>query len=166
LADYVQQLLDQNIPGGECKVNLLALAKPADAKVILKVSGKNLEHVNEVSDDLKKEIKKITGTTNVRDDMPEKTYQLEVKLDENKAGSLGITKYDVQQQINISLYGSEASVYRRNGEEYVVLIKSDIKDVALLENLKIKSSLTGNKVPLNEFASIGVSSKTDTINTY
>lgn len=166
LADYIQQLLDQNIPGGKCKVNLLALAIPADAKVILKVSGKNLERINEVSDHLKKEIKKITGTTNVRDDMPDNTYQLEVKLDENKAGSLGISKYDVQQQINISLYGSGASVYRRDGEEYVVRVKSDIRNVALLENLKIKSSLTGNKVPLNEFASIGVSSKTDTINTY
>lgn len=147
-------------------MNLLALAKPADAKIILRVSGKNLERINEVTDNLKKEIKELAGTINVRDDMPDKTYQLEVKIDENKASSLGITKYDVQKQINISLYGSDASVYRRNGEEYDVRVKSDIKNVALLENLKIKSSLTGNKVPLSEFATVGVSSKTDTINTY
>jgi multidrug efflux pump subunit AcrB len=166
LANYIQKLLDQNIAGGNCKVNLLALARPADAKVILKVSGNNLEQINEVANSLKREIKKIPGTTNVRDDMPGKTYQLEVKMDEDKASSLGISKYDVQKQINIALYGNAASVYRRNGEEYVIRVKSDIKDVALLQNLKIKSSVTGNKIPLNEFATVGVSSKTDTIKTY
>jgi len=166
MGDYFQKLLDQNIAGGSCKVKLLAIAKPADAKVILKVSGKNLEQISAVSNRLKQAIKKVPGTTNVRDDMPGKTYQLEVKVDENKASSLGITKYDVQQQINISLYGSAASVFRRNGEEYVVRVKSDIDNVAMLENLKIKSSLSGQKVPLNEFATVGVSSKTDTIKTY
>jgi len=166
LADHIQQLIDQNIVGGDCKVNLLALARPADAKVILKVSGNNLDRINEVSNNLKMEIKKIPGTTNVRDDMPSKTYQLEVKVDEDKASSLGVSKYDVQSQINIALYGVKASVYRRNGEEYAIRVKSDIKNVALLQNLKIKSSVTSNKIPLSEFATVGVSSKTDTIKTY
>lgn len=91
---------------------------------------------------------------------------MNIDLDEDKASSLGISKYDVQKEINMALYGYNASVYRKNGNEYNIRVKSDIKDVASLENFAIKSSLTGNKTPLKDFATVSYSTKTNTIHTY
>lgn len=164
--DHIQELLDENIANGKCSARLLANAKPADAKVILRVSGEDLDRLREVKNVLKDEISKIPGTVNVRDNMADKTFQLEVNVDEDRASSLGISKYDIQKQINVALYGSNASVYRRDGNEYNIRIKSDVENTANLENLEIKSSMTGNKIPLKQFATIGFSSKVDTINTY
>lgn len=164
-AEHVQRLLDENISGGKCTVNQLKLAKP-DSKVVLRVSGKNIDRLIEVSEEIKNALNQISGTTNVRDNMKDRTYQYEVNVDEDKAMNLGITKYDIQRQINIALYGSKPSVYRRNGNEYSIMIKSDIKSIGELENLEIRSSITGNKVPLKQFASIGFGSKLDTITRY
>ncbi|WP_432402776.1 efflux RND transporter permease subunit [Wukongibacter sp. M2B1] len=165
LAEYMQRLLDENISGGKCTVNQLQLAEPG-SKVVLRVSGKNMDRLIEVSEELKSSLREIPGTTNVRDDMKDRTYQYEVNVDEDKAMNLGITKYDIQRQINIALYGAKPSVYRRDGNEYSILLKSDIESINELENIEIKSSLTGNKIPLKQFATIGFGSKLDAIKRY
>ncbi|MCG8403547.1 MAG: efflux RND transporter permease subunit, partial [Firmicutes bacterium] len=164
-AEHIQGLLNENVSGGKCTVNLLQLAAPG-SKVVVRVSGKNLDRLTAVSEEIKAGLREIPGTTNVRDNMKDRTYQYKVNIDEDKAMSLGISKYDVQKQINIALYGTVPSVYRKNGSEYNILLKSDIDSIKELENLGIKSSYTGNKIPLKQFADIGFASKLDTIKRY
>lgn len=166
LAGYLQSMLNQNISGGKCKVKLLEYALPTDAKVVVRVTGDDIRELNQVSRTLEKKISEVTGATNIRDNWDPDSLQLHIDLDEDKASSLGISKYDVQKEINMALYGYNASVYRKNGSEYNIRVKSDIKDAARLENFAIKSSLTGHKIPLKEFATITYSAKTNTINTY
>ncbi|MGE5473605.1 MAG: efflux RND transporter permease subunit [Ignavibacteriales bacterium] len=166
LANYLQKLLDDNFSEATFRVRLLEYAKPVDAKVIIRVSGKNRDNIKNVALVLEKEMSKMDTVTNVRDDCSDETLELKVDIDEDKASSLGISKYDVQAQINIALYGSKPSVYRKDSKEYSILVKSDIKDVSMLENFKIKSSITGKKIPLKEFALVSYNSKLDTIKTY
>ncbi|MCG8482674.1 MAG: efflux RND transporter permease subunit [Clostridia bacterium] len=164
-AEHIQTLLDENISGGKCTVNQLQLAKPG-SKVVLRVSGENLERLIEVSEELQDALNEIPGTTNVRDDMKDRTYQYEVNVDEDKAMNLGITKYDIQRQINIALFGGKPSVYRRTGNEYNIFLNGNINTIRELENLEIKSSLTGKKIPVKQFTSIEFGSKIDTIRKY
>lgn len=166
LTSYIQSMLDQNISAGKCKVMLLEYAFPTDAKVIVRVNGEDINRLVEVSKDLEQKISKMTGTSNVRDNWDDDSLQLSIDIDEDRASSLGTSKYDVQKEINLALYGYDASVYRKNGNEYNINVKSDINNVAMLENFAIKSSVTGNKIPLKEFAAISYSTKTNTINTY
>lgn len=164
-SEYIQAKLDQNISEGKCTVKLLQLAKPG-SKIVVRISGENMDRLVETSEAFKNALRNIQGADNVRDDMKAKTYQYEVKVDSDKAMNLGITKYDIQRQINIALYGAEASVFRKNGNEYGILLKSNIKNIEELKNLEIKSSVTGNKVPLKQFADIGFSQKLDAIKRY
>ncbi|MDD4803092.1 MAG: efflux RND transporter permease subunit [Syntrophomonas sp.] len=166
LASYIQATLDQNISDGKCKVKLLEYAIPTDAKAIVRVSGENMERLVELAKELGQKISQIPGTTNVRDNWDDDSLQLNIDLDEDKASSLGISKYDVQKEINMALYGYNASVYRINGNEYNIRLKSDIKDAAGLENFAVKSSLTGNKTPLKDYAVINYSTKANTISSY
>ncbi|MDK2820982.1 MAG: hypothetical protein PWP31_947 [Clostridia bacterium] len=164
-AEHIQRLLDENISGGKCTVNLLKMAKPG-SKVVVRVSGKNIDRLIEVAEHIKDGLREIPGTTNVRDDMKDRTYQYEINVDEDKAMNLGITKYDIQREINIALYGAKPSVYRRDGNEYNILLQSDINTIEELENLEIKSSITENKIPLKQFATVGFGSKLDAIMRY
>ncbi len=165
-AGYVQGLLDKSISTGKCKVMLLENSNPTDAKVITRVTGDNLARMEQVSIALQREIAKIPGASNVRDNWNDSVYQLEVKVDQDKAASLGISKYDIQKEINLALYGNDASVFRKEGNEYAINVKSSINSAAALENFKIKSTLTGNKIPLKEIAVIGTGTKMNGINTY
>lgn len=166
LAGYLQSFLDQNVSSGKCKVKLLEYAFPTDAKVIVRVSGEDLQQLVTASKELQQKISKISGVSNLRDNWEDDSLQLNIDIDEDKAASLGLSKYDVQKEINMALYGYNASVYRKNGEEYNIKVKSDINNTAALENFAIKSSLTGNKIPLKELATITYSTKTNTISSY
>lgn len=166
LASYLQGQLNQNVSGGKCKIKLLEYAIPTEAKVIVRVTGNEINQLVEAAQRLEQKIAQIPGTTNIRDNWENDSLQLNIDLDEDKASRLGISKYDVQKEINMALYGYNASVYRKNGNEYSIRVKSDIKDAARLENFAIKSSLTGHKTPLKDFAAITYSTKTNTIRTY
>ncbi len=166
LASYIQLLLNQNISSGKCRVMLMEYAVPTDAKVIVRITGQDINTMTQVSAALQSEISKIKGTANIRDNWIDDSLQIKVALDDDKASNFGISKYDVQKEINMALYGYDASIYRKDGLEYTIRVKGDIKDVAMLENFKIKSALTGNKIPLKEIATIGYSTKINTLNTY
>lgn len=165
-ANHIQALLDQNISAGKCKVKLLEYTSSNNAKITVRILGNSIEQMAKVSDKLQKEMKKIPGISNVRDNWNDSVFQLKVQIDDDKASNLGITKYDIQKEINLALYGYDASVFRKDGNEYNIRVKSDINSVAMLENFKIKSSITSNKIPLSGIANIGYTTKMNAINTY
>jgi len=166
LASYIQHLLDQNISNGKCRVMLMEYAMPTDAKVIVRITGQDIATMTQVSAALQKEIAKLKGTANIRDNWLDDSLQIKVELDDDKASNFGISKYDVQKEINMALYGYNASIYRKDSHAYTIRVQGNIQDVAMLENFKIKSTLTGHKIPLKEIAAIGYSSKINTLNTY
>lgn len=72
-ASHLQKLLYENISGGKCKVKLLEGAQPTDAKVIIRISGDDLNRLAQVSNVLQQEIAKIPGASNVRDNWNDST---------------------------------------------------------------------------------------------
>lgn len=166
LAEHVQGLLDSNIYGGTATVKLLEQAQPIGAPVRLRLTGDDLDKIYTASEKIQQQLKTIPGTLNVRDDAAKKTYEYEVNIDDSNASQLGLLKSDILKQINIALKGYTSSVYRKNGSEYDILVKTNIASVKDLQNLQIKSSVTNNKVLLSQVASISLVSELDQIKHY
>jgi multidrug efflux pump subunit AcrB len=163
---FLQDKLDNEVPNGTCIVNLLQNAEPLDARVLLRVSGENSEDINSVAKAMGEEMKNIDGATNIRDDIKDDIFKYNIDVDVDKASSMGISKYDIQRQINIALYGANASVYRKDGNEYNIKVDSDVNSTSDINNMMIKSSLTEYKIPVRQFASIDLGTQTDTITKY
>ena len=166
LAEHIQGLLDNKIYEGTATVKLLEQAEPTGAPIRLRLTGDDLNKIYAASNKIQNQLKGIPGTLNVRDDAAKKTYQYEVNIDDTKASQLGLLKSDILQQINIALSGYNSSVYRKNGSEYDILVKTNISSVKDLGNLKIKSSVTGNKVMLFQVADVALSPQLDQIKHY
>ena len=166
LAASIQSLLNETVSGGSYEVKLLESAIPTDAKIIVRVSGENLDRLTETAGLIEQKLRHIPGAVNIRNNWNKDTLQMNIAIDEDKAGNAGVSKYDVQKEINLALYGNYASVFRQDGNEYNIKVKSDINDTTLLENFAIKSTITGNKIPLRQFADLTYSSKAGTISTY
>lgn len=164
--DFLQKKLDEFVSKGTTSVVLLEYAEPMDAKVIVRVSGNNYDRISEVTNELEDKMNEIEDLASVSSDKNPLTYQMNVEVDDSIASSMGITTYDVQGQMNVAIYGRDATVFRKDGKEYAVHLKSDINSEAGLYNMAIKSSLTKNKVPLRQFAEIGYSQKQDTIRNF
>lgn len=161
--NHLQTKLDSNIVSGETKVNLLQNGPPTDAKIILQVSGEDFDRIKEVTYEIEEGMRTIEGVTNIRDDIKAETLQYSIDIDTEKATMMGITNYDVQRQINMALYGSKPTVLRVDGKEYDVRIQTDIDEPHEISNFLVKSSMTGSKVPIDQYANITYSSKIDEI---
>ncbi|OAA86823.1 efflux RND transporter permease subunit [Clostridium ljungdahlii] len=166
LVEYVQNQIDSNISGGTATVKQLEEAMPIGAPIRLRIDGDDLDQIQSASQKIQQQLRNIPGTMNVRDDAAKKTYEYEVDIDENRASQLGLLKSDILQQINIALKGYKASTYRKNGNEYDIMVKTNISSVGDLKNLYIESSLTKNKIPLYEVASVKLNSEIDKITHY
>jgi len=166
LAEYLQSELDSKISGGTTSVKLLEQAQPIGAPIRLRLTGDDLDKIYAASDQIQEKLKDIQGTLNIRDDAAKKTYEYKVNIDSTKAMEHGLLKSDILKQINIALKGYSSSVYRKNGSDYDILVKTNIASVEDLKNLQVKSSLTNNKVLLSEVATIDLSSQLDQIKHY
>lgn len=166
LADYLQALLDTQVIGGSTAVKQLEEAEPSLAPVIIRLSGQEPGYLREAAENVKGVLKEIPGTVNVRDDAPPRVYEYQVRLDSERAGDMGITKYDVQKEINLALNGRVSSVFWHEGGEYNILVKSDIQRKEDLENLAVKSALTGNKVLLKQISHVDLTSQLPSIKRY
>ncbi|MGI6451356.1 MAG: efflux RND transporter permease subunit [Desulfitobacteriia bacterium] len=165
LAVYYQEELDKLLVGGKATVNLLEKAYPG-SPLEIKILGEDREKLEEAAELFSQTLQEMPGTINVEKDSDPSVYEFRIAVDNDRATNLGITKYDIQRQINIALKGSEASVYRKAGNEYGIVVKSDIKSKGELENLGIKSSVTGSKVLLKQFAQVQLESSFPSIKKY
>ena len=166
LAFYIQEVLNSNIIGAASTVKLLEMTDPESAPVEIRLSGKDLNRLKEVSQQFEKVLRDIPGTINVNSNAAEHTYEYIVDVDTDKASLVGVLNSDIQQEIQIALLGNKSSVYRKEGKEYDIRVMSDINSVSQLENMAIKSSVTNNKVLLKQIAQIKIEPQIDSVKRY
>ena len=164
-AAYLQDRLDTEIAGGKAKVNMLAYAEPG-SDIGVRISGEDEARILEISNLIQAELSNLPGTMNVADDSVNTTYGYNLDIDVDIATRLGLTKYDIQRQLNIALYGAKASVYRKSGSEYDIFLKSNVNSVESLNNLGIKSSFTDQKVLIKQVGNLVLQKQTNSIKHY
>lgn len=161
-----QKLLNSKLVGGTAHIKQLEQGEPIGAPIRIRVTGDDLDHIGNVSQQLLSILEDIPGTTNLSSDFEHRAYEYRVALDDNEANFSGISSYDLQNEISIALRGRESGVIRLLDEEYPIILKSDIIATSSLENFFVKSMLTGNKVPIKTVASIGLVSEYGVIKKY
>lgn len=160
---HLQKKLDSVLQNGVATVGRLELTESgSDFKVI--IAGEDTKRMTSVAKEIEKELLNKEGTINVSSNMLSKEYEYKVDIDSNLAASYGLTKYDIQKQLNLSLYGSTPTTANLGDESYEVYLKTDAKEVKDINNLAIKSSVTGNKVLLKQVANIALQENLPAIN--
>lgn len=165
LAIYLQDKFDKELIGGYCTVNLLEINMPGPA-VDVQLSGKDIDDVNQVADEVYEKLLNMQGTMNVQNDKSSYRYEYSLDVDEDLAITFGLTKYDIQYQINLSLNGANASVMKVEGKEYDIEVKSNITDIEDIKNLPIKSQYTNKKILVKQFAKVSLKEQLTSIKRY
>ena len=155
-SDYLQSEIDKKVAGGKVVVKMLELAEPTGAPVVIRVSGDNMDTLVHTASVIKSLLKEIPGTMNIEDDHADRIYQYDVDLDRSLAAYYGLSSYDVQNEINIALMGRVPTKLRQQGREYNIRVEGNIRSKEDLENLMVKSSITGNKALLKSVAPISI----------
>lgn len=164
--EYLQQEFNNKIPNCRIVVKELGVIPSTSQPIQIRVSGYDYDALNQAADFIESELKKVEGTKNVYSDKKIKTYDYYVNMKNNLLNSNGLTKSEVQNELNIALMGRESSIYRKDLKEYPITVKSNISDVEGLGNLMIKSSITSNKHPLKQIADINLKEDYASISRY
>ena len=166
LTTYLQEEINSRIRGGRATVKMLEYGKPIGYPVRIRVMGEDYNSIYKDVQLIQGELEKISGTINVDNDASKRTFIYSVEVDDDLLRKYELSKYDVQRQVNIALKGAGASTYRKAGNEYDIVVQSDIDTLSQLNNLKIKSSIFGNKVLLKQFADVKLEAQIDTLRSY
>ena len=160
-ANAVRQRIEQEVPevatytvhgGSLFSSALLGNVKPIEVEI----TGHDFDQLNDVAMRIESELRQIDGLTNVENTIDPGKAEYEIRVDKNKASELGLNSAMVAMQVRQSIYGAEAGEFSESGNEYDIMVRyaptfrSSPQD---LGNIMI-STLTGQKVPVREIATI------------
>ncbi len=163
---HLQDLINEKVTGAKVTVTELSIVPSRTDPVSVTFYGDNVKRLNEVGEEAEKILRDVEGTENVHLDRKYNTYNYYIDMNNDELNTCGLTKAEVQHELNFAIMGGEATVYRKNGQEYPVVVKSDISDTGALEDYAFISSITGGKFKLSQFANVGVTDNSNTVTRY
>jgi multidrug efflux pump subunit AcrB len=102
-------------------------------------------------------VKETAGAINVNNPLATTKTDLQIKINRNKAGMLGIPLVEIDRTIRAAITGLTLSKFRDvNGKEYNIVVRLPFEnkiELADLDRIYI-SSLTGKQVPLSQIATV------------
>jgi HAE1 family hydrophobic/amphiphilic exporter-1 len=161
-----------NIPGAKINVrsrDMMGMGGAAGAAPIaISLRGQDLDELYFWAEALAGELAAIPGTREVRSGVGEGRPELHVRIDRDRAASLGTSVIQVANTIRTAVDGQVATRLRREGSEIDVRVSLP-KDKPLtpeeLERLLVPTA-AGGHVPLYEVASLGEGTGPITITRY
>ncbi|HDS02999.1 MAG TPA: efflux RND transporter permease subunit [Firmicutes bacterium] len=126
--------------------------------ISIEIYGYDMDLTYDIAEKVKQRIARVEGVRNTAISREMGKPEVTVALNRAHLSNLGLTTYDVGQQLRAQYYGITASRYREGGDEYDIFlrIKDDLKkDIASLKGTNILTPM-GRSVPLDSIASISI----------
>ncbi|MBM1105441.1 efflux RND transporter permease subunit [Aurantibacter crassamenti] len=161
LRGEIQEALTGIYPGVGISVEKEANGPPAGYPINIELQGKDYSEIINTAEDIRNFIntKNIAGIEELKIDVNKGKPSMEVVVDREKAGELGVSVGQVGQQLRRSLFGEKAGVYKVNGEDYDINVRfnEDIrynKSALFNQNIIFRDPASGQikEVPVSAVA--------------
>jgi multidrug efflux pump len=139
------------------KIRPLILGPPIENPVEVRLSGKNIDRLFDLAQQVKSRLAAFQGTRNITDDWGPRTKKLVVRVNQPRALRAGLTSRDVAVSLQTILSGIQTTEFREEDELIPVTLRSvaaDRKDIGKLETHNIYVQQTGQSVPLKQVADL------------
>lgn len=121
----VQAALDGIYPGVAISVEKDANGPPAGYPINIELEGKDYDELINTAEDIRNFIntKNIAGVEELKIDVNKGKPTMQVIVDREKAGELGVAVGQVGNQLRRSIFGEKAGIYKEDGEDYDINIR-------------------------------------------
>lgn len=121
----VQESVSGVFPGITISVEKDANGPPAGYPINIELAGKDYDQLIATAEDIRNFIntKNIPGIEEIKIDVNKSKPSMQVVVDREKAGRLGVSSGQVGNQLRRSLFGEKAGVYKEDGEDYDINIR-------------------------------------------
>lgn len=163
---FLSNEINSKITGAKVIVKEMGIIPKSSEPVQINICGDDFDTLNNAGLKAEEILKEFEGTKDIYSDRKVKTYDYYIDMKNNSLNASGLTKAEVQNELNIAVMGREATVFRKDNKEYPVILKTNIKSVEDLENLKVKSSITSNKHSISQAADIYIKNDYSAVSRY
>lgn len=142
-----------NVHGGSFLFSmLLGNIKPIE----IRITGSDLGELNNTADSLRNELNRYSWLTNVETTSDRGKPEILIRIDRDRAGSIGLSNAMVASQIRQGIFGTESGSYAEAGDDYPIVIRYDSSRRSTLSDLQniLLNTLTGQQVSLGSVAVI------------
>ncbi|NLX01623.1 MAG: efflux RND transporter permease subunit [Syntrophomonadaceae bacterium] len=146
-----------NIPGAKIKISVMDMTASmgsTSGPINVQVRGDDLKVLREISDQAAEIIRKVPGTREITASLSDGNPEVQVKIDRQRAASLGLTPGQVAAEIQNARQGAVATRYKVEGDEVDVRVRyspQGYDEFSYLQNMNILSA-SGAVVKLSQIA--------------
>ncbi|MEM9340051.1 MAG: efflux RND transporter permease subunit, partial [Bacteroidota bacterium] len=125
LRGKIQESLTGIYPGISISVEKDAVGPPAGYPINIELKGKDYDELIQTAESMRNFInsKNIAGIEELKIDVNKGKPTMEVVVDREKSGELGVAVGQVGSQLRRALFGEKAGVYKKDGEDYDINIR-------------------------------------------
>ncbi|MFD1314333.1 efflux RND transporter permease subunit [Namhaeicola litoreus] len=130
LRQKVQKALVGIYPGVLISVEKDANGPPVGPPINIEIEGNDYQELITVAEQMRDYInsKNISAIDELKIDVNKDKPTMQVLVDREKAGELGVSAGQVGQQLRNSIFGSKAGVFKEGGESYDIYVRFDEND--------------------------------------
>lgn len=158
----VQETLQGIYPGVAISVEKDAAGPPAGYPINIELEGKDYDELINTAERMRSFINSanIEGIEELKIDVNKRKPSMQVAVDREKAGELGVSVGQVGSQLRRSIFGEKAGIYKNEGEDYDINVRfeEDIRynyDALFNQNIIFRDQSSGRikEVPISAVAS-------------
>ncbi len=125
LRQKVQEDLKGIYPGVAISVEKDAVGPPAGYPINIEIEGPDYDDLINIAEQMRNFIneKNIPGIEELKIDVNKGKPAMQVVVDRQKAGELGVAAGQVGNQLRRSIFGEKAGVYKKDGEDYDIYVR-------------------------------------------
>lgn len=142
---------------------------PVDAPVAIRIVGPDIEGLRNLAAQVEQVIKSTPGTRDVKNPTRLQRTDLNLGIDTEKAGMLGVPALEVNRTVRLAVAGLTAGEFRAsNGDEYDITLRLPIREHPSIEALDAieVSTLSGRQIPLRQISNPHFETVVNSINRY
>ena len=145
----VQESLKDVYPGVTISVEKDPVGPPAGAPINLELTGEDYAELITTAEKMRDYInsKSIAGIDELKIDVNRSKPSMQVVVDREKAGALGVSAGQVGQQLRNAVFGAKAGIYKEGGEDYDIYVRFNE------ENRYNNSAIFNQKITFRDMAS-------------
>jgi len=159
IKDDVASFVKRSFPDMQVSAKVLGNGPPVKKPVEIRISGKDINKLFEISSKVKQELGKINGVIGIVDDWGIRNKKLVIDIDESKALKEGITNLDIAVSLQSALSGFEVTTFRKKDKLIPIVLRSNENtkdDINRLESINVYSQTSGKNIPLSQVARVKV----------
>jgi multidrug efflux pump subunit AcrB len=166
IIEPLQYALSSRIPGARLDVRQLENGKPVGIPVAFRIQGEDMQTLRDAAEQAKAVLRSTPLAERVRDSWGADSFSVKLAIETDRANLAGITNLDVATSAAISFSGKTVGQLREDDRLIPIVSRLRSAERAQLsdvENLYVRSSQNGTRVPIRQISQTSYAMTTEKI---